>query len=228
MNIPPAMDKWVDLLALSQKRCAHPFSVDAKYTADDNFIGRPIQGYTPGLKQLLLMTRQAAESLCQVQNALVTQAQCGLLVLDAYRPQRAVRDFMQWSALPPATSHELARKAIHYPHIEKSQLFELGYVAEDSQHCYGHTVDVVLVDQQGRELDMGAPFDYMDELSHITKTAEDIGETAFRHRDLLSKTMQQFGFVPYEKEFWHFSYREKEVFEPMDVAITEAWLGLNV
>lgn len=222
----------IDVIALSKKECERPILAKLAYATRDNFLGQIVEGYTAGVTDFTLMTKAAAAALCQVQEELIQNHQLGLLIFDAYRPQRAVQHFVRWSmeALPEgeAGEHELKRKAIHYPHIEKNQLFDLGYVAHDSQHCYGHTVDLVLVDQNGREINLGACFDYMDVLSHVTVSADDIGEEAHRYRHILSEAMRQFGFVPYPKEFWHFSFGEKAISEPVDIVISPNLRGLNV
>jgi len=226
------LNELFDVAALSQKLCPEPIQAELLYATPYNFIGRPIAGYVPGVKDFALLTRVAAEALCAVQNNLLQNHNLRLRIYDSYRPKRAVNDFMAWSNEPVANNEqgrfELIRKKIHYPHIEKNQLFELGYVAEDSQHCYGHTVDLVLIDDKNQEVNLGACFDFMDTLSHITCTAADIGEEALHHREILSTAMQKFDFVPYVKEFWHFSHAEKTILEPIDIIISEDLKGLNV
>lgn len=213
----------VDAVKLSKSKCSEPIRAELRYATERNFVGRPINGYTPGLTNLALLTPKAAEKLCAVQNYLIAQHQYGLMVFDAYRPKRAVLDFMAWSQQPPAGAYELERKAKHYPHIEKNELFVLGYVMEDSGHCYGNTVDVVLIDLAADQLlDMGARFDYMDERSHITMGSAEIGEAAFKHRKILQQAMMQFDFQPYHEEFWHFSHggsAGREVSAPLDIEI---------
>ena len=135
---------------------------------------------------------------------------------------------MEWSKQPVSGPQETARKAIHYPNLEKQAMFELGYVSPESQHCYGHTVDLVVVNEYGEELNHGACFDFMDKLSHIDVTAADIGEEAFRVRSLLAAAMIKHGFLTYPFEFWHFNYKHKLITQPVDVAITADLKGLNV
>lgn len=230
-NTQKHLSQLVDVIALSEKHCQRPIQAHLAYATPNNFVGRIVNGYTPDLTDLALMTKNAAEALCQVQNDLLKNHNLGLLIYDSYRPKRAVLDFVAWSTEPvkndTSGQHELKMKEKHYPHIEKNQLFELQYVAEDSEHCYGHTVDLVLIDTHGKELDLGACFDYMDKLSHYTATADEIGETAIRHREILSSTMQKYQFIPYPFEFWHFSFGDKMITEPMDIAITPDLKGLN-
>lgn len=221
------LDQLMDVGALSAKSCSRPIQVHLAYATAENFIGRPIDGYIPGVTDIALMTRDAAAALCQVQNEL-NQHGYGLRIYDSYRPQRAVRDFVQWSKLPIAGDFELARKAIHYPTLKKQAMFELGYVSPESQHCYGHTVDLVLVDEQGQELNHGACFDFMDPLSHLDVTAEQVGEQALQTRQRLAAAMVKFGFITYPYEFWHFNFNNKLINEPVDVVISAELKGLNV
>lgn len=221
------LKQLIDVAALSVNKCARPIKAYLAYATNENFIGRPIVGYTPGVTDLALMTRDAAEALCQVQNELVENHQVSLLIYDSYRPAQAVADFVKWSHQAPAGDFELARKAVHYPHIEKRRMFELGYVSENSQHCYGHTVDLVLTDIAGNELDHGACFDFMDTLSHIDITAAQIGEPALLNRVVLANAMMKFGFLTYPYEYWHFNFNNKLVNEPMNIEITADLKGLN-
>lgn len=213
----------INVVKLSEQICGYTIRAHLKYATEKNFVGRPIAGYEPGFTDIALLTPNAAADLCRAQNLLNKDHGLGLLIYDAYRPKRAVYDFMLWSRLPPANNFELERKAKHYPHIEKNQLFDLGYIMEDSNHCYGNTVDVVLVDiKTGEALDMGARFDFMDELSHLDADRASIGEQAFKHRQILQSAMIEYGFEPYHEEFWHFSHGGKagrEVDEPMDIEI---------
>lgn len=220
----------VDVIKLSRVRCQQPIRGQLAYATPENFLGRIVEGYHPEASDVCLMTRQAAEMLCKVQNQLIEmQHNVGLFIFDAYRPLRAVKDFAKWFSEPPVNSYELARKEIHYPHLAKNQLSVHGYVAGDvSRHCFGSTVDLSLMHlATGQLLNMGACFDYFDTLSHPSATLEEIGEEAFANRILLSTAMQNFGFMPYEKEYWHFD-AEREIETPIDIEITPALRGMNV
>lgn len=224
------LDHLADVVALSQKHCARPIQAMLAYATPNNFIGTVIDGYTPELTDFALMTNDSAAALCEVQNTLLKNHNLGLLIYDSYRPKRAVSHFVRWSKEPVLDNaqgcFELERKQIHYPRIDKARMFELGYIAENSQHCYGHTVDLVLIDETGKEPNLGACFDYMDELSHDTATAADIGEEAFRNRKILREAMLAHGFVAYPREFWHFNFKNKLIQDPIDIAITADLKGL--
>jgi D-alanyl-D-alanine dipeptidase len=226
------LNELIDVAALSQKECTRPIHAKLLYATAENFLGRPVDGYTPAVTDLALMTKDAAAALCKVQNELLQKHKLGLIIYDSYRPLRAVLDFVAWSKEPVPESEqgeiELARKKIHYPNIEKEQMFELGYVSKNSQHCYGHTVDLMLINEHGKELNHGAGFDFMDTLSHVAVMEDKIGAEAYKNRHILFDAMQKFGFITYPYEFWHFNFNNKMVTEPMDLVITAELRSLNV
>ena len=219
----------VDVISLSKVRCKQPIQGDLKYATCENFVGRIIAGYSPEARDVCLLTHTAAKMLCKVQDYIVSNYHYSLFILDAYRPLRAVKDWATWFKQLPTDDYELARKKIHYPHLRKDQLAEFGYVADAvSKHCFGATVDLILIDANGQELDMGVCFDFFDELAHPTATVEQIGETAIKNRQLLSAAMQRYGYHAYCKEYWHFDHEKVEASEPMDIAITSDLRGLGV
>ena len=222
-------DVLTDVIVLSEKQCVMPIQGELAYAVKENFVGRVIDGYDAKAINVCLLAKKAANALCQVQKVLNKQ-QLGLFIFDGFRPHRAVRDFHHWFNQPPVNDYELARKAIHYPSIEKTRLDARGYVAgEVSRHNFGHAVDLSLIDLPSSErLDMGACFDFFDGISHTTATVNDIGEVAFSNRSILYEVMQQCGFLLYEYEYWHFDYHERETDEPMDMIILPEHKGLNV
>lgn len=222
----------VDVVELSKYRCEKLIQAEIKYATHENFVGRPLQGYHAQATDFALLSPKAAEDLCKIQNHLIAEHNYGLIIYDAYRPKRAVQDMHQWSQQDSCGPAEEQAKAKHYPHILKSELFLLGYVSEDSNHCYGNTVDVFLLDFTTNEIvDLGACYDYLDELSHLTVDAQRIGKIAYDNRIALVRAMEKFGFESYIKEFWHFSHGDKmgrEVATPIDIEITPQLKGQGV
>ncbi len=184
--------------------------VDLRYASTDNFTGEVVDGY--GDANAVVLRTDAATALAGVQTTLA-DAGLGLLVYDGFRPTRAVDSFMAWSR----TDDDRTRDE-YYPEFSKSELFELGYIAEQSGHSLGGTVDLTLVElDSGEPLDMGSPFDLFDERSHYA--AEGIGDDAFVNRTLLREAMIAAGFEPYPQEWWHFSYPVPEGAERLDFAL---------
>lgn len=219
----------VDVIALSNIKCSAPIEGKLAYATAENFVGRVIDGYCLKAQEICLMTEKSASALCVVQNDLLKQ-QIGIFIYDAYRPLRAVKDFVRWFHEPVTENIERQRKKIHYPDLEKTDLARLGYLAESvSRHNFGHVVDLVLIDITTKLfLDMGTCFDFFGEISHATATENQIGIEAYRNRRLLTDTMQRYGFIPHAKEFWHFEYKDQDVAEPLDIPIVAELKNLNI
>jgi len=168
---------------------------DMRYAGPHNFVGRPIDGYQ---RPRCLLTQEAAQALADVARELAPR---GFIIkaFDCYRPVRAVADFERWARDLGAT----AAKAEFYPNVDKSTLFRDGYIAARSGHSRGSTIDLTLAHADGRELDMGTPFDFFSQRSWAA--AADIGGQAKENRALLSAAMRRHGFRPYDKEWWHFT-----------------------
>ena len=82
-------------------------------------------------------------------------------------------------------------------------MFEEGYIARRSSHTRGSAVDLTLADADGQPLDMGTRFDFMDPRSW--PDSRDISPAQHENRMRLRGAMLACGFVPYEREWWHFS-----------------------
>lgn len=175
--------------------------VDMRYAGRDNFVGIVIDGYE---KPRCILTRQAADALAKVQIELASSG-AGLKVLDCYRPTRAVAHFMRWGRDPK----DVRTKGHHYPDLDKASLFREGYIASRSAHSRGSTVDLTLVDilpgPDGKvpQREMGTPFDYFSPLSWPSNQRVD--DIARRNRQILADAMKKNGFIPYGKEWWHFT-----------------------
>lgn len=171
---------------------------DMRYFGPDNFVGARVDGYEA---PVCLLTHQAATALAAVQRDLKPRGY-GLKVFDCYRPARAVRHFVRWARDPDTST-----KAEFYPHVAKGNLFREGYIASRSGHSRGSTVDLTLVRlPEGEELDMGTPFDFLSPQSGQTGK---VSAEARANRKLLADAMRARGFIPYDKEWWHFTLRNE-------------------
>jgi len=171
--------------------------VDMRYFGTGNFVGTRIEGYHA---PVCYLTRQAAAALALVQQDLAPR-KLGLKVFDCYRPVRSVMHFARWARNVADNS----TKAEFYPDVDKKHLFRDGYIAMRSGHSRGSTVDLTLVTlPDERELDMGTRFDF---LSPASGYGGYVSEQARANRALLANAMRARGFIPYEKEWWHFTLR---------------------
>ncbi len=190
---PAAMDRSGFLDAAS---AVPGIVIDMRYYGAENFVGRRIAGY---VAPVCLLTPAAAAGLARVQ-ATLNAFGLGLKVFDCYRPTRAVADFVEWAK----DLSDQKRKAVQYPNVEKSQLFELGYIADKSGHSRGSTVDLTLVDlSSGAEIDMGGGYDLFDTKSWPSDPT--VGPQARANRLALQAAMRAEGFRPLREEWWHFT-----------------------
>ncbi|QAR32055.1 D-alanyl-D-alanine dipeptidase [Geovibrio thiophilus] len=199
---------------------------EIRYQSSHNFVGTRVDGY---LSPVCILTRQAAEALGRVQQDLELIG-FSLKVYDCYRPQKAVDHFVRWAKDPKDTK----TKAEFYPGEAKETLFKKGFIASKSGHSRGSTVDLTIIPYEASEqeeyiphiklrscentaasrfgdnsIDMGTGFDCFSPLSATEN--ESLTEKQLSNRFLLKDLMKKYGFVNYEKEWWHYTL-EKEPF----------------
>ena len=196
---------------------------DIRYYGEYNFIGRRINGYRAAK---CMLVRKAAVALQQAQTLALRQGY-SLKVYDCYRPQQAVDDFVAWAL----DINDTKMQSRFYPAVPKDKLFDLGYIAVQSGHSRGSTVDITLVPATSRasrvvtahlpydcradkadrypdnSLDMGTGYDCFDELSHTDNPA--IVGVARQNRDKLREIMEAAGFVNYANEWWHYTLSDE-------------------
>ncbi len=173
---------------------------DAKYATWDNFTGRPVDGYDVNR---IVGSLALAVALLEAETR-AAKFGFGLLLWDAYRPQRAVNRFLQWSEQP----EDGRTKAQFYPNIDRAEMIAHGYVARRSGHSRGSAVDLTLFRLETGELvSMGGRHDFMDERSHHGATGV-LGIEA-RNRECLCSIMEDSGFRRYDREWWHYVLRDE-------------------
>ena len=173
--------------------------VEMRYGTNNNFTGKPIPGYE---SRQAVITITTASALKKVQKEL-NKLGLGLKIFDAYRPQKAVNYFIKWSNQP----NDTVMKNKYYPNLKKETLFDLGYIALKSGHTRGSTVDVTLLyvsgPNKGKEVDMGSVWDLFGVRSGYAYEA--VSNSQKENRKLLRELMITHEFLPYDKEWWHFS-----------------------
>ncbi|MEU9793602.1 M15 family metallopeptidase [Streptomyces sparsogenes] len=195
---------------------------EIRYYTPHNFTGHPVDGYR---EPLCVLTRPAAEALHKAQRSLLRRGYT-LKVYDCYRPQRAVNDFVEWAK----DLDDQSMKGEFYPDVDKTRLFEDGYIAEKSGHSRGSTLDLTIVklpavptrpyvpgeklvpcyapkDERfpDNSVDMGTGYDCFDTLSHTLDPRIQGAQRA--NRLLLKDTLESLGFVNLAEEWWHYTYK---------------------
>ncbi len=173
---------------------------EIRYYSTYNFIGDRIDGYE---EPCALLTKEAARALRSASNEMMVHGY-RFKVFDAYRPTRAVKHFVLWGI----EDQDIRMKPYFYPELQKQELFSKGYIATESSHSRGSTVDLTLLDMQtGKELDMGSPFDLFSEVSHPDHRG--VTDEQYENRMLLRRVMLRNGFAPIDCEWWHFTLEDE-------------------
>ena len=170
--------------------------LEIRYYSTYNFVGDRIDGFE---EPLAFITKEAAAALKKVSDEVMAKGY-RLKIYDAYRPQQAVTNFVNWAK----DAEDTRMKEYFYPDLDKDVLFPQGYIMEHSGHSRGSTVDLTLFDMKTeKELDMGGTFDYFGEESH--PDYKNITKEQYNNRMILREAMLNNGFKPLAEEWWHFT-----------------------
>lgn len=153
------------------------FIYDMKYATKDNFIKQKVYDCDQCMvrKQVALALISANEELMAIGYQ--------IKFFDCYRPLDVQK--IMWEAYP----------------VE-------GYVANPytsgSIHNRGGAVDITLVDESGKELDMGTAFDYFGKEAH--HNFEGLKKEVTINRNILKSVMEKHDFKSINTEWWHYNY----------------------
>jgi D-alanyl-D-alanine dipeptidase len=152
------------------------FDIDVAlaYATAANITGHPIYR-----NARCWLRRTAAQHLRQA-IALAAALDLRLRVFDALRPTEA--QWVLWRADPNPEFLADPRRG--------------------SPHSRGVAIDLTLIDRDGRELDMGTPFDAFTPDAHHAST--NVSVAAQRNRLLLLGLMTAAGWDFYRNEWWHY------------------------
>jgi D-alanyl-D-alanine dipeptidase len=154
--------------------------LDIRYATADNFTKSKIYDCPR-----CLLRPEAAKALVKAHKALQKKGY-GLKMYDCYRP----RPYQQrlWDKVPNPD-----------------------YVtppAKGSMHSRGAAVDLTIVDKQGKELNMGTPYDFFGKEAHTDNT--NLPAQVLTNRRLLREALEAVGYKGIRTEWWHFSYQGKK------------------
>jgi len=153
------------------------FVYELKYATPDNFLKQAV--YDCGECYL---RKSTAEALVKANEAFKQLGYC-IKLFDCYRPLSVQKKM--WKILP----------GTHY----------VANPAKGSKHNRGAAVDLTLVDAQGKELNMGTPFDFFGKEAHHTYTQH--SKEVLENRKLLKEILDKYNFKSIYSEWWHYEYR---------------------
>ena len=118
-----------------------------------------------------------------------------------------------WDAYRPSWAQKVLWDAIRDPR----------YIGDPkrggSLHSWGAAVDVTLVNEYGRELEMPSDFDVFTDAAKTLYDGKD--PVVRRHVRLLQKAMTAAGFLMLYDEWWHFVARDYREFGPVEIRLDE-------
>lgn len=146
------------------------------YATEENFTGRPIYDFFD------VYLRYGTVKKLQVVAKILEEQGLYFKFWDGFRPVSA--QFRLWEVCPD--SNFVANPNVGF-----------------SSHSRGNTVDVTLVDGEGRELDMPTGFD--DFSARADRDYSDCTDAQAANARLLERVMEENGFKGYYGEWWHFA-----------------------
>ena len=102
-----------------------------------------------------------------------------------------------WDAYRPFTAQQYFWKLIHDDEFVADPTYG------PKTHNFGNVVDVTLVKSDGSEIAMPTEFD--DFTSKASRDYSWLAGSPLKHVLLLEETMEKYGFIAYEGEWWHYT-----------------------
>jgi len=162
--------------------------VSLKYATKDNFMGFDMYG-----KFRTAFLHKDAAGKFKEAGALLKKERPGwsFVVFDALRP-RSVQ-WIMWDKVKDTPQRKYVANA-----------------AVGSAHNYGMALDLSLLDEKGKELDMGTPYDSFSDVSEPRLEKKFLKEgkltkEQLANRLVLRKVMEKAGFLQLSHEWWHYN-----------------------
>jgi zinc D-Ala-D-Ala dipeptidase len=136
-------------------------------------------------------------------------------IFDAYRPIAIQRFMVDYTFNSLLETENLILEHLTEP--ERAKIWEKVYQfwaipsddpATPPPHSTGSAVDITLVDQTGKTLDLGGEIDEISPRSwpnYYAQSLDKIEQEYHQKRELLNKIMESHGFIRHPQEWWHFS-----------------------
>jgi zinc D-Ala-D-Ala dipeptidase len=157
------------------------FVYDIKYATEDNFLKAKVYDCSECYLRL-----KTVNALIKANEKAIKKGY-RIKLFDCYRPTDIQKKM--WKIFPNA-------KYVANP-------------AKGSIHNRGGALDLTLVDINGKELDMGTPFDFFGkEAAH---EYNELTEIQLSNRKLLKRIMQSSNFNAIKSEWWHYNLKGSKI-----------------
>lgn len=153
------------------------FEYDMKYATEDNFLKSKVYDCAECFLRL-----KTVNTLIEVNKEFIKRGY-RIKLFDCYRPLDIQKKMWKIVSNPEYVADP----------------------AKGSIHNRGGAVDITLVDMNGKELDMGTPFDHFGiEASHNYRK---VSKKVKKNRHLLKKVMIANYFNSFDSEWWHYNLK---------------------
>lgn len=185
---PASMELLFEKAGLVDVQSIEPaIRVNILYSTDNNIFGKKL--YDDLTKCYL--QKEVAYKLAEAQKKLqlIMPGYC-LLVFDGARPRRV--QYKMWAHVSGTAKQWFVARP-----------------GAGSMHNYGAAVDLTILDNNGRELDMGTTYDYFGDLARPDMEEKffmqrKLTKDHLSNRRLLRRIMLEVGFKMIPNEWWHF------------------------
>ncbi|HMW03843.1 MAG TPA: M15 family metallopeptidase [Leptospiraceae bacterium] len=183
-RVGEALSKSPDFIWIQN---SESIQIDLKYASANNFMKENLYGSY----NKCYLHREANEKLKRaIQKLNEKKPKFKFVLFDCLRP-RSIQ-YKLWDKVK-GTSQE--------PYVANPK--------SGSIHNYGFALDLSILDETGKELDMGTPFDSFLPLSEPTKEeaflkSGELTKKQWENRILLRNIMQDAGFIQRPNEWWHY------------------------
>lgn len=166
-----------DTAFVNLKDYSRDFVYDMKYATADNFLKAKVYDCSECFLRL-----KTVKALIEANKTFVKKGY-KIKVFDCYRPLDIQKKMWKIVSNPEYVANP----------------------AKGSIHNRGGAVDITLVDCNGKELDMGTPFDFFGkEASH---NYAELSQEIKNNRLLLKKIMTEANFNSFDSEWWHYNLK---------------------
>ena len=153
------------------------------------------------------------DGIIWVRQSLVPILECAQIWLDTQVPGYKLQVFYGYrSPEIQRNSFQKIAASLGFSNTLTSEQFEIIHrfvaVPDVAGHPTGGAVDVTLIDASGTPLNMGTPPHAFEKDSYSFSPY--IARNEWMNRQILRAAMMSAGFAPFDGEWWHFSYGDRE------------------
>lgn len=140
-------------------------------------------------------------------------------IFDAYRPIEVQQFMVDYTFAEVLKTQQLNLSELSDAQLQEvwQQVYQFWALpsldpATPPPHTTGAAVDITLVDEYGKKVDMGSAIDEVSPISHpdyFANSTNPIERQYHQHRQLLCDVMRKAGFQRHPNEWWHFSWGDQ-------------------